>query len=306
MTKPPSNKPVFFEVACDKSTIKQGKKGNYRLVMNDVELIYWKTKDLSEQGHYKPNKYAKNFKTFYGFSPKVKSYMSYMDEEGSENKARFTISKIKYKKKSKTFISQIESLNNNQADIITGIAGLEKTSTSIHTRQPSLWRPDWLPDGETLNLKGSYLSAALLDNAQLAGVNLSSANLSHAGLLEVDLMGANLRGANLSHSEILYTDMVKANLSKADLSDSVLIGTNLSDANLKGADLNGMLIDGVNLSGADLTGARDFNASTWRGVDWTDITCPDGSTNQGYYEYFDGIPYYFADPCSGDQLIPLT
>ena len=42
-----------------------------------------------------------------------------MDEEGSENKVRFTISKIKYKKISKTFISQIEPLINNHADIIT-------------------------------------------------------------------------------------------------------------------------------------------------------------------------------------------
>ena len=86
---------------------------------------------------------------------------------------------------------------------------------------------------------------AMLQGADLCGVDLPEAMLSGAIMEGANLTGATLRGAYLRDT----------NLTAANLRDTTLPGANLSGASLKGADLSGAYLHGANLCDADASGA---------------------------------------------------
>ena len=66
MAKPPSDAPVLFDVQGDSSTIKQRKDGSYKLVVEGVEKVHWKTKgDDVEEGYRNAASYVKDFEKYY-------------------------------------------------------------------------------------------------------------------------------------------------------------------------------------------------------------------------------------------------
>jgi Pentapeptide repeats (8 copies) len=107
------------------------------------------------------------------------------------------------------------------------------------------------------------LSLAILEHANLRGVNLRNANLEVARLIHADLRNAHLEGAHLMGAWLDGSDLREAHLAAADL-----FGSYLSHADLRGADLRGASLERANmvnskLSGADLSGARIYGISAW-------------------------------------------
>ena len=289
MAKPPSNASVLFNFESDSSTIKRGKDAGYKLVMEGVDQVCWETSDLSDQGCLATRKYAKSFEEFYIDldNRKVVSHEIYITDQGTVEKLKFTVSDVKYKRKSNKLVYQIEPLNNSQVDMMIGIENKRRFNASVYSKDPTNWFPDWQNDGEDMELSNSDLSYAVIVNAQLNCANLS--------------------GADLSNSLIYRGDMSNVNLSKANLADAVFDEVDLFNANLRGANLSGVELTGVDISEADLTGASNANSSTFKYADSVNTICPDGSTTgDGYYEYFDGIPWFYSNKCSADQLIPLA
>ncbi len=273
MAKLPSEAPILFDVECDSSTIKKRKDGSYKLVMEDVDRVHWETDEAeSEEGYYTAKKYADNY---YGEEAGVSAYETFTLADGTKKKCKFTITDVKYNKKSNKLIYEITPKNNKQADKITGIESDTQTVIAASSSDGTRFRPGWMPDGERRNLNGEYLS-----NADLSNADLSNADLSFADLSDADLRGADLRNAGLR-----FADLIAADLSDADLREADLIGADLIAADLSFADL----------SDADLSGARNvITSKNPKSAKWDGTTCPDGSMNVDY------------QPCSGDQLTPLT
>jgi uncharacterized protein YjbI with pentapeptide repeats len=122
-----------------------------------------------------------------------------------------------------------------------------------------------------VDLSYAKMPGALLDQANLRGVNLRGAWLPRAELQKARLQGAILEDATLQNAllqdaslekdESQNTNLQKANLQGANLSDAHLQGANLSETNLQGAilrwaDLRDTDLTKANLQGADLTGAK--------------------------------------------------
>ena len=263
MAKPPSDAPVLFDVECESSTIKQRKDGSYKLVMEDVERVHWET-DEAEDGYYNAKKYAKNYDMYYGEDAEVSAYETFSLADGSKEKCKFTITDVKYKKKSNKLVYDITPKNKKQADKITGIESETQTESAVYSTERTRWRPDWMPNGRRRNLSGA---------------DLRNADLSGADLRNADLSGANLRKADLSGADLSIADLRYAELGDADLS-----GANLFSARLRKADLSGADLSIADLRYADLSGA-DLDSATWNNT-----TCPDGFTNPG------------SQPCSGSQF----
>jgi peptidoglycan hydrolase-like protein with peptidoglycan-binding domain len=132
------------------------------------------------------------------------------------------------------------------------------------------------------------LSQALLDHADLAGINLAKANLCGATLRFATLSAADLEAADLSHADLQLALCNRANFGAAILSGAVLDHTNFTAANLTKAKLCGAILrfatltaakfDGADLSSADLRHARldraDFRAANLSGaeLDYADFS----------------------------------
>jgi len=96
-------------------------------------------------------------------------------------------------------------------------------------------------------------------------LDLSGSNLTAARLDQMVLGGADLSGAHLPYCTAMLSDLTAVNFSNADLSActlaSELDGANFADANLELAAVSGK-ISHVNFQGADL------GFSTWIGADF--------------------------------------
>ena len=123
--------------------------------------------------------------------------------------------------------------------------------------------------GLQINLQGSWLNGADLNNAHLEmavlnGAHLQETFLFSARLQRVNLGMAQLQLAHLIHAQLqgallLYTELQGTNLSRAQLQGTNLFGaqlqgSNLHGAQLQGADLTSVQMQGVNLRGAQLQG----------------------------------------------------
>ena len=255
--------------------------------MEGIDKICWETIDISNQGCLTTKKYAKTFERYYGISPKVSAYETYITDEGTKDRIKFIIVGVKYKKKLNKLVCQIEPLNNSQVDKITRILNKIRAKTIVHSKDPTFWWPDWSDDA--------------------AKMDLANTNLSYAALFGAELNGANLSGADLSHSVIQFGDMSNVNLSKANLADAIFYYVDLINANLRSANLNGTTFFQVDMSGADLTGAINADSSKFMDIVWSNMTCPNGSTtSDSYLEWFNGIPYFILDTCNDEQLFPLA
>ena len=93
------------------------------------------------------------------------------------------------------------------------------------------------------NFEWAHLNGASLTNADLKESHLEAAHFDHA-----DLKGINLVGANLTQSHLDGADLSGARLMGARLSEASLVGTDITDANLSGADLSGVDFTRLRLS----------------------------------------------------------
>lgn len=147
-------------------------------------------------------------------------------------------------------------------------------------------------DGGTLaDLKGAILDSADLRGVDLRLAELSEADLNHADLRESDLGGAwlvktNLQEANLSGANLIMAHLAEADLNvailvdviakstdfegaylsgadflRADLAEANLGKTNFRNASLREAELWMANLTGARLDGADLSGAILFRAN---------------------------------------------
>ena len=197
MAKPPSDASVLFDVQSESSTIKQGKDGSYKLVMEDVERVHWETVQVdeeeildeidtndeipdSEEGYYSAKKYAKNYANYYTEEAEVSAYETFTLADGSKEKCKFTITDAKYNQKSNKLVYDITPANKKQADKITGIESEPQSESAVYSTQRTRWRPDWMPNGRKRRLQG----------ADLRDADLSGAALWNARLWRADLRGA--------------------------------------------------------------------------------------------------------------------
>jgi uncharacterized protein YjbI with pentapeptide repeats len=110
------------------------------------------------------------------------------------------------------------------------------------------------------NLRGADLNEANLNRANLIGADLNEANLNRANLIGADLNEANLIGAYLNGADLNRADLNGADLNRADLNEANLNRANLIGAYLNGANLNRANLNRANLDGADLNGANLYGA----------------------------------------------
>lgn len=147
-----------------------------------------------------------------------------------------------------------------------------------------------------LQLCGTALNGAILEEADLRETNLKEADLggaflSGAVLRQADLSGAELANAFLQRHHDL--GLRGADLSHAVLSGATLSGANLSGALLTGADLSGTdlqcnpdrglkdaILNGADLSGANLRGARVADEQLAMCRSLAGATMPDGSIHE--------------------------
>ena len=174
--------------------------------MEDVERVHWETDEAeAEDGYYNAKKYAKNFDMYYGEDAEVSAYETFTLADGSKEKCKFTITDVKYKKKSNKLVYDITPKNKKQADKITGIESETQIESAVYSTERTRWRPDWMPNGQGRDLS----------NANLRFVDLMDAHLSGADLRYADLRGAELMDADLNFADLFYADLSFADLSGA-------------------------------------------------------------------------------------------
>ena len=124
--------------------------------------------------------------------------------------------------------------------------------------------------GLHVDLQGSWLNGANLQDAHLEKACLDGAYLRRTDLRKARLQGAQLREAHLQRAVLWETYLQGATLTSAwlqgaTLRDARLQGATLIDAHLQGADLPGTHLQGAELPVAHLQGA-DLCEADLRGV----------------------------------------
>jgi uncharacterized protein YjbI with pentapeptide repeats len=129
------------------------------------------------------------------------------------------------------------------------------------------------------SLLAAQLQGASLDNARLQGALLSDAQLQGASLIDAQLQGASLdgallqgasldgallQGASLNRAQLQGASLDNAQLQGADLSGARVQGASLIHAQLQGASLDGALLQGTDLRNSSMKFARVSSAYVWR------------------------------------------
>lgn len=112
-----------------------------------------------------------------------------------------------------------------------------------------------------INLRGSWLKRAELENARLEGANLIGTWLQGAFLTEVKLQNADLSAALLQGAHLTDAQLQEARLIGAQLQGAQLDGAQLQMANLSKARLQGAYLVEAQLPGARLYSAMLQRAS---------------------------------------------
>jgi uncharacterized protein YjbI with pentapeptide repeats len=120
-------------------------------------------------------------------------------------------------------------------------------------------------DMRRIDLTGSRLANAQLQNARLQGASLDGtelrgASLDHAQLQGASLGKANLQGASLVSTQLQGASLITAHLQGASLVDAQLQGATLFDSELQGASLNGAVLMSASIGFTQLQGASLANA----------------------------------------------
>jgi uncharacterized protein YjbI with pentapeptide repeats len=112
---------------------------------------------------------------------------------------------------------------------------------------------------------------------------------SHSGHRMDDPVFANreLRCAVFDRAELTSPDFTGADLSAASFRDVSLAEADFRGAILADATFTGATLTRPSFVGADLRGA-DFGLATITAPDWTDATCPDGTSAAGATATCDG------------------
>jgi Pentapeptide repeats (8 copies) len=107
-----------------------------------------------------------------------------------------------------------------------------------------------------LDLQGTDLRGANLNETHLERANLQGAHLEGANLIGAHLGGADLREAHLDSAKLQEAQLDDAKLEEAFLEGAALYGAHLKRASLTGAHLEGANLIGAHLEGADLREAH--------------------------------------------------
>ena len=107
-------------------------------------------------------------------------------------------------------------------------------------------------------LPSAFLTEAKLQKANLGAAQLQGAHLSDAQLQEANLWEARLLGANLDGAQLQMADLFQARLQGAYLVEAQLQGTSFSRAQLQRACLGAAELQGAYLGRAQLQGVLDF------------------------------------------------
>jgi uncharacterized protein YjbI with pentapeptide repeats len=102
------------------------------------------------------------------------------------------------------------------------------------------------------DLRGAFLPATDLHDADLRGVLLVSANLNSANLCGSDISEGMLDFANLEKANLIDVNLSNANLDYANLEESNLTNADLSNANLDNVFLKGAVVTNEQLEKAKL------------------------------------------------------
>ena len=106
-----------------------------------------------------------------------------------------------------------------------------------------------------INLEGSWLNGANLEEALLAKAVLTRTHLRGANLVRAHLQEANLHEAQLQEALLAWAELQRAFLDSVQLQGAALDGAQLQGAKLDKACLQGARLTGAQLQGARLTGA---------------------------------------------------
>lgn len=106
-----------------------------------------------------------------------------------------------------------------------------------------------------VNFRGSDLSYAYLDYADLRNANLYRSNLSYADLRNADLRNADLHRSNLSYADLRNTDLRNTNFHRSNLNSTDLnkasLYSDLRNPNLLNTNLRGVCPSDTDLSEID-------------------------------------------------------
>lgn len=136
-----------------------------------------------------------------------------------------------------------QAMSNQQARLereLVRLPRVEETSMALDNKQSrhsqgqtsTLWQPAMLQGANLvgLDLSHRYLGRADLRNAQLSRANFFMADLSGACLADADLTDADLSGANLANADLRGATLTGANLLVTDLNNAIVTGANLRAA----------------------------------------------------------------------------
>jgi hypothetical protein len=124
----------------------------------------------------------------------------------------------------------------------------------------------WRRQGEVpVRLEGAVLDGAQLGGVDLYDADLRGADLSRAYLADADLRRADMAGCCLEDTDLTRANMAEADMCGASLGRTVLHRTTLSNAGLSKARVVLADMSESDLSGADLTGTI-FRATDLSGV----------------------------------------
>jgi uncharacterized protein YjbI with pentapeptide repeats len=107
-----------------------------------------------------------------------------------------------------------------------------------------------------INFQGADLALADLSQSNLRSANLSGSTLKRVDFSQSDLTEADLSHCDLQEALLRRSILERANISQADLRQSIFAGANLAGAKLSSSDLTGADLTGADLSGAELRQAK--------------------------------------------------
>jgi len=121
-------------------------------------------------------------------------------------------------------------------------------------------------NSKRLDLRGTFLQGATLQETNLQGATLQEANLQEVDLQEANLQGAdfseaNLQGADLRSSHLEGADLCSAHIEEAYLYDTHLEKALLLDVHLERAGLNDAYLEKASFNGAHLEKAEFWGAN---------------------------------------------
>lgn len=156
--------------------------------------------------------------------------------------------------------SALEALQVAIENFKAGRRGIADLSREAVLEELAARRPLKGASGQSVDLSGTDLSGAVLEQGNWSGADFSRARLSGANLRKSVLRSiraaeASLTGADLSHCDLYKADLSGADLSGANLRNAFLNEANLAGAVFAGADLRFCKLTGANIAGADFRGA---------------------------------------------------